>query len=162
MRRSRRGRRPKGRTSTAQSPPLILSSHSVEFGLSPISPSGKAGDPKGSQEHSSFVLGPAYGVRYAPRTAILLESRYSLSSESKTLSTANSSAQRGSKTGCGFRAQRTVTAQSTAQFFAPCAPHCGSAFAPPHFRRPLGFHLDFAHRKTSEIPYLRGRATEFS
>ena len=45
------------------------------------------------------------------------------------------------------------SAQSTAQFSAPCPPHCGSAVAPPHFRRPLGFHLDFAHRKTSEIPF---------
>ena len=42
---------------------------------------------------------------------------------------------------------RTSTAQSTPQFSAPCQPHCGSAFAPPHFRRPLGFHLDFALAK---------------
>ena len=45
--------------------------------------------------------------------------------------TTNSSAQRGAKTATGFRTRRTVAAQSTAQFFAPCPPHCGSAVAPP-------------------------------
>ena len=54
------------------------------------------------------------------------------------------------------------SAQSTAQFSAPCPPHCGSAVAPPHFRRPLGFHLDFAHRKTSEIPLYAGGRQNFA
>ena len=52
---------------------------------------------------------------------------------------ANSSAQ--------STARRTSTAQSSPQFSAPCRPHCGSATAPPHSRRPLGFHLDFAVAK---------------
>ena len=54
-------------------------------------------------------------------------------------STTNSSAQCGAKTGYGFRARRTVAAQSTAQFSAPCSPHCGSACAPPRFCAPARF-----------------------
>ncbi len=65
------------------------------------------------------------------------------------------SARRGSKTDYGFRAQRTITAQSPAQFSAPCPPHCGSACAPPHLRRPLGFHLDFADAKRAKSPFRR-------
>ena len=65
------------------------------------------------------------------------------SAQSKTQLTAQisapCSARRSGKTVTGFPARRTVTAQSTAQFFAPCAPHCGSAFAPPRFRAPARF-----------------------
>ncbi len=57
------------------------------------------------------------------------------STQSKAHPTAPCSAWRGGKTVTGFPARRTVTAQSTAQFSAPCAPHCGSAFAPPHLPR---------------------------
>ena len=35
-------------------------------------------------------------------------------------------AQRGAKTVTGFRARRTVAAQSSPQFSASCPPHCGS------------------------------------
>ncbi len=83
--------------------------------------------------------------------------------------------------------------KSSATSTAPCPPHCGSAIAPPRFarltrfilfrltaemiesllqaaarrerfsRRPLGFHLDFARRKTSEIPlYAGGRRESFA
>ena len=35
------------------------------------------------------------------------------------------------KTAIGFPARRTIAAQSSPQFSAPCPPHCGSATAPP-------------------------------
>ena len=35
------------------------------------------------------------------------------------------------KTAIGFPARRTIAAQSSPQFSAPCPPHCGSAVAPP-------------------------------
>ena len=82
-------------------------------------------------------------------------------------SQASCSAQRGGKTENGFPARRTSTAQSTAQFSAPCPPHCGSATAPPvplgtrkmgmptPNRRPLGFHFDFAIAKRAKSPFRR-------
>ncbi len=65
------------------------------------------------------------------------------------------SAQRGGKTGYGFPARGIVAAQSTAQFSAPCPPHCGSACAPPPSRRPLGFHLDFTDAKRVKSLFTR-------
>ncbi len=52
-------------------------------------------------------------------------------------------------------ASRKSTAQPTAQNTAPCRPHCGSAYAPPHSRRPLGFHLDFAITKRAKSLFRR-------
>ena len=95
---------------------------------------------------SSARLHRAANASLSPRTAIL-ESRYSLSDQIPAQISSPYSAQRSTKTVSGFRARRTVAAQSKAQFSAPCQLHCGSAVAPPHFRRPLGFHLDFAVAK---------------
>ncbi len=39
--------------------------------------------------------------------------------------------------------------KSTAQFSAPCPPHCGSAIAPPRFRAPCAIHLYSARRRNS-------------
>ncbi len=41
------------------------------------------------------------------------------------------------------------------QSTVPCPPHCGSAVAPPRFRRPLGFHLDFANAKRVKSLFRR-------
>ena len=76
-------------------------------------------------------------------------------------STTNSSAQRGAKTDYGFRARRTVAAQSTAQFSAPCQPHCGSAVAPPRLPSPAAILAGLAECQPAEYTLLNGRATEF-
>ena len=82
---------------------------------------------------------------------------YSLSAQSTANSSAQPiaqisspcSAQRSTKTVSGFRARRTVAAQSSPQFSAPCSPHCGSAIAPPPFRAPCAIHLYSANRRNS-------------
>ena len=80
------------------------------FGLSPTPPSGKAAGRTGRR---------------------FCESRYSLSYQIPAQSSSPCSAQRSTKTVSGFRARRTIAAQSPAQFSVPCPPHCGSACAPP-------------------------------
>ena len=81
-----------------------------------------------SHKLDSFVLGraprrpPSAFAALRGRRRFLTESRYSLS------------------------------APNSPQFSVLYPPHCGSAIAPPRYRRPLEFHLDFAHCKASEIP----------
>ncbi len=66
------------------------------------------------------------------------------------------SAQRGAKTVSGFRARRTVAAQSSPQFSAPCQPHCGSAVASPHFRRPRQFLPSWPSANRQNMPIHAG------
>ena len=106
MRRCARGRRPKGRTSIAQSPSLILSSHSVDFSLSPTPPSGFAAGRRGRR----------FG-----------EPRYSLSDQIP----AQSSARHGSKTDYGFEPEEQ--SQPKAQSSSP--PRVGLTAAPLSLRR---------------------------
>ena len=144
--------------------------------------------PYGSQEHCQFVFGrsqrrtnikaeaaskrrcaspPHPGAAGRPLTRGL---SYSLSAQSTANSSAQptalvqapSSARRGAKTVAGFRARRTVAAQSSPQLSAPCSPHCGSAFAPPRLPSPAGISSRFCCRKMSEIPLKAGGRRSFT
>ncbi len=147
------------------SPPAVNATSSDE-----LQPSAcRGGELRGSASRKStahlliisvgFGLSPIPPRRSAPgRTGRRFEEpRYSLSAQIP----AQSLAQRGAKTVAGFRARRTVAAQSTAQFSAPCPPHCGSAVAPPHSRRPRQFLPDWLSANRQNMPFLRGLATEF-
>ncbi len=103
-------RRPKGRTSTAPIHRLKLSG-------------------------SGCRPPPERLRRWATRPAVRRTAETELHSSPPCLHSPPP-ARSGAKTGYGFRAGRTSTAQSTAQFSDPCTPHCGSAFAPPRFRAP--------------------------
>ncbi len=52
--------------------------------------------------------------------------------------------------------RKNSTRLSPTQGSAPCQPHCGSAVAPPHSRRPAGISSQFCCRKMSEIPIYAG------
>ncbi len=80
---------------------------------------------------------------------------------SSAQSTAQISAQRGGKTVFGFPAQRTVTAQSTAQFSAPCPPHCGSACAPPLFAVARSNSCRIGQVPTGRICHLKRAGDDF-
>ncbi len=57
---------------------------------------------------------------------------------------------------------RRSSAQSTAPILRPVSASLRLRFRSAAFyRRPLGFHLDFAHRKTSEIPLYAGGRRSF-
>ncbi len=147
MRRSRRGRRflSESRYSLlaySSSPPaetrLNLRKCNCLSGLKPVGPKTSMAS-CGSPRPEASARAPPKGRRSTANKFSPIQVPFS--------------AQRGSKTVTGFRTRKTVAAQRSPQFSAPCQPHCGSACAPPHSRRSLGFHLDFAHRKTSEIPF---------
>ena len=61
-----------------------------------------------------------------------------------------------------FSRPKNSTAQSTAQFSAPCLPHCGSAFAPPRLPSPAAILAGLAECQPAEYALLGGRATGFS
>ena len=120
-----------------------------------------------SHKLDSFVLGRA--PRRPPSAFAALRGRRFLAESCYSLLAYSNSPPAGSATSPdelqsaawgggelrGSKSRKSSTPNSP-QFSAPCPPHCGSAYAPPHSRRPLGFHLDFAHRKTSEIPLYAG------
>ncbi len=85
----------------------------------------------------------AFGVRCAPRTAIPLKSRYPLSVQAIEACGAQKQRQLRASAVGGFDPRASASRKSTVQPTAPCPPHCGSAFAPPRFRRPLEFHGPF-------------------
>ena len=103
----------------------------------------KAGDPKGSQEFSpihrlNFARFAASGdCNELRRVQSAAWGGGELRGSKSRRCSAKCSAQRGGKTAIGFPARRT----STAQFSAPCQPHCGSACAPPHFPRACTIQL---------------------
>ena len=148
-------RDPKGRKSSALFDAPFCWFWTVRSGGGPNGPARRPGGSKNrkSTAHSSSGAPPgARGRRF------LAESCYSLLaySNSPPAGSATSpdelqSAAWGGGELRGSKSRKSSTPNSP-QFSAPCPPHCGSAYAPPHSRRPLGFHLDFAHRKTSEIP----------
>ena len=152
-------RDPKGRKSSALFDAPFCWFWTVRSGGGPNGPARRPGGSKNrkSTAHSSSGAPPgARGRRF------LAESCYSLLaySNSPPAGSATSpdelqSAAWGGGELRGSKSRKSSTPNSP-QFSAPCPPHCGSAYAPPHSRRPLGFHLDFAHRKTSEIPLYAG------
>ena len=120
--------------STHSSPKALV------LGLAPITPRRSAPErrgrrPKGSQKLSPFI------------TPILRSSSSTNNSSSPPAEAQRAprscSPPRGVAANCA--AQRAAKARPTAQpnsppqFSAPCPPHCGSAFAPPHFRAPARF-----------------------
>ncbi len=126
--------------------------------------------PKRSQEHNPFVLGapphaplwrrPRRGRRPKGRTSTA-QSPAKSSAQPTAQSSCPCSAQRGGKTDYGFPARRTSTAQSSPQFFALCPPHCGSAFAPPLFRRPRQFLPDWPSANRQNMPSYAGGQRSF-
>ncbi len=122
------------------------------------------------QEHSPFVsylsLFAASGECNEPRRVQPAErGGGELRGSTSRKSTANSSAQRDTKTVTGFRARRTATAPSSPQFSAPWPPHCGSAFAPPRFyahslSARLGKSCQNTQASFDDFPFKAWRAVE--
>ena len=163
------GRRPARATQrVAEAPHNFLN-----FGLSPTPPRRSAPGRQGRRfyepQKQHFLYYPIRWVRprRAPHAPLMrrpcrgrrfrTESRYSLSAQIP----AQSSAQRGAKTGNGFRTRRTSAAQSSPQFSVPCQPHCGSACAPPRLPSPAAILAGLASANRQNMPVQAGGRQSF-
>ena len=142
----RQGRRPKGRTSTAQSQQSTAQFCQVRAARSGGGPKTQRACPATLKDRNSFTQPTA---RLSPHSVGFVfgrsQRRTNIKAEAASKRRCASpphpgAAGRPLSRGLSYSLSSQIPAQSKAQFSAPCRPHCGSASAPPRFRAPARFN----------------------
>ena len=141
------------------------------FGLSGSPPTGKqpnlqkcnclSGLKPAGPKTSIASCGPPRSEASARATLRVAEAQPKARPKSQIQPTDPFSAQRGGKTVTGFPSRKTGTAQSPAQFSAPCPHHCGSAVDPPRFTVARWDFISILLSQNEQNPLLSGRATDY-